>query len=308
MRGDERLGPLAWGCIRAVALAVFLIGCVQGTGDSCAENGEATCEDPADPREPVRARLGAPCDADSECPLGAFCLASHAEAYLGGTVPRPTCVADCTEDPEACEAYDDAACVGTSDEGGGPVRALCFEGCSVGSGSAAKCHGASHVACEPLIEGALGGYCRPFCTLGTDCPSGFCDRRSGRCVGVAPITGDLPFGEPCDPTAAERCPGLCVSLTPEYAVCSHRCVFGEAGPCDNDEDLGGDGCLFVTPGGTLGDVGFCAALCDCGADCAHAGAACDPLGNLETAFGREGVCTPPELALGEPLVCGLEAG
>jgi hypothetical protein len=118
-----------------------------------------------------------------------------------------------------------------------------------------------------------------------------------------------PLGTPCDATAADNtCEGLCVSLSPGYAVCSHRCVFGDTSECV-DPTAGGrvGGCLFVSPGGSIGDVGYCATLCDCSGDCPGAADVCDGFDGtgLVTAFGREGVCTDSSLAIGEILSCQL---
>jgi hypothetical protein len=317
LRRTGRIGLriiLTRGLLELVNLAVIAMlptACLSRGDESDCTAADPTCDTAAArDAEAPRPRLGAQCQRDTDCPPGAFCLNSASEPSLGGTFASATCVADCSEDRAACDGYPGAACVEIHSisggiDAGGRSRALCFESCTIGDPSESKCHAAPRVACEPLgPDGALG-YCRPVCILDADCSAGVCDRRSGLCVPAeeAPAA-TLAFGAPCDPTASGACPGLCVSLTEGYSVCSHRCVFGMPGECaDETAEPPRGGCLFVTPGGTLGDVGFCAALCDCGSTCEVPPAVCDPLGDLEEAFGSSGVCTPPDLALGEAPAC-----
>ena len=101
------------------------------------------------------------------------------------------------------------------------------------------------------------------------------------------------------------CDGLCVSLAPSEAQCSRRCVFGDLTECAvASGGLRRGGCLFVTTGGGLGDLGYCGELCDCTADCTAPGFVCDAFdASLERAFGRKGVCTPPSLIVSRALDC-----
>ena len=58
-------------------------------------------------------------------------------------------------------------------------------------------------------------------------------------------------------------------------------------------------------GGAIADVGYCAELCDCNADCIEPTFVCDTFDDepLERAFGRKGVCTAPEFVAARELVC-----
>lgn len=113
------------------------------------------------------------------------------------------------------------------------------------------------------------------------------------------------MGVPCNADAqSAACDGICVELGGGEAVCSHRCEFGNFGDCSTTGATPG-GCLFVTLGGTIGDIAYCAELCDCPTDCVSSAAVCDPFNDasLEAAFGHRGVCTPAPLALGTPITC-----
>jgi hypothetical protein len=239
-------------------------------------------------------------------------------------------VADCNEDAQRCDAFDDAVCVPVAgfdgaqredvDEDGGVVDedagfggtpsegvAMCFERCTVGADPEDKCHGRADVACEALSDDApTDGFCRPLCASDADCEDRSCDVRTGACVD-APSVPDTELGRKCSrERGADGCSGLCVSLSDDYNACGHRCAFGQPGDCAPLQSAAPrGGCLFTSPMGTIGDIGFCAELCDCAVDCSHPDAICDGFTDPELArvFGRAGVCTPPELVLGEALEC-----
>ena len=262
-------------------------------------------------------RLGADCQKDSSCPRGAVCSTSLGSAFFGGRPVTGTCVADCSSDTAACKAFDKAVCVDTArpagrvreddagveaDAGAAP-SALCFEGCHVGGYAAGKCHEAPQIACEPLgTKGA--GFCRPVCSTDAECEHGACDRRSGTCID-APTRRDATFGIPCDHDN-NHCDGLCIDVNEKQSLCTHRCVFGSPSSCvDPSAEARGGGCLVVTPGGGIGDIGYCMPLCECPGDCPDKSSVCDPFDDktLKDTFGTAGVCTAPEIALHEPLEC-----
>ena len=60
----------------------------------------------------------------------------------------------------------------------------------------------------------------------------------------------------------------------------------------------------MTEGG-IGDLGFCAELCDCDGDCIEPSFVCDAFEDvkLESAFARKGVCTDPALVIKHSLAC-----
>lgn len=116
--------------------------------------------------------------------------------------------------------------------------------------------------------------------------------------------GSAGSSESDDP--ALMCDSECVTLNGSSSVCSRRCVFGDASECaPASGGLRRGACAFVTPGGSIGDLGYCAELCDCADDCIESGFTCNAFDDvtLERAFGRKGVCTPPEVTAKHPLVC-----
>ncbi|MBN2205210.1 MAG: hypothetical protein JW767_09335, partial [Thermoleophilia bacterium] len=238
-------------------------------------------------------RLGAPCDSDGDCTAPATCVGPGATAFLGGGLARGACLVDCTEGAAACDAFSNAVCVDTSPPGSEGERAFCFEGCRFGSLEQSKCEGRTDAACERL-EGGDGdeGFCRPMCAADGDCGDGrVCDPRLGACI---PETSELPefeLGAACvTESESEDCAGVCLGAAGETGVCTARCVFGSREPCGDAAER--SACLLTTPGGTVGDVGYCVALCDCDGDCTTSETGCVPLGDatLEAVFGARGVC------------------
>jgi hypothetical protein len=273
----------------------------------------------AGPTRPLP-ELGQPCKRDAECAAGAFCLQPSGGDLAGGGPPHGICAADCSGDEELCQGFSGATCVhipsstldggvapdGTPSEAGTARSSLCLEECSVGRFAGAKCHAVPSVACEPLPSSSSGAFCRPVCSTNLDCDGRTCDVRTGVCTDRVAVA-DSTLGLTCDArTASNDCEGLCVSLDSTHGVCSHRCIFGDSADCAGSSGIvHAGGCVLSTPGGDIGDVGYCAQLCDCPGDCRDPGFACDPFDDrtLETAFGRKGVCTPRALALRTPITC-----
>jgi len=314
--------------------------------------GACQCPDSGAPDGGSLPRLGGSCDADADCPTGAFCLQNDSHQLFGGAPPAGTCVAVC--DPvSGCARFESATCIDVRDptadaDGGLSTGGLCFESCHVGGGAMTtavpKCHGRAQVACAPVENASDGaGYCRPICATSGECLTGVCDPARGVCVTSAPT--DPGFGLRCqatgpadggagssgdagagadadavdagsdssqaDAAAAPRtlsCGGLCVGVSGSSAVCSRRCLFGSTDECapEISANRRRGGCLFVTKGGGIGDLGYCAELCDCNGDCTETSFVCDAFddANLEAAFARKGVCTPAELVVNRPLPCG----
>jgi len=274
--------------------------------------------EPAEPDAGELPTLGASCAGDEDCPADAFCLDQRSDLLFGGGAPEGTCVADCGDDANTCDRFADAVCVATgvtpSDAGAG--TALCFERCRQGSVAGGKCHDRATVGCAS-VDDADGGdaFCRPLCASDEPCGGRKCHPALGVCVDEAPV--DRDFGQRCDletgdddgdagTPAAVECAGLCVQLNDAPVVCSRRCVFGEASECaPASGGLRRGACVFAAEGGGIGDVGYCGELCDCNADCIEPTFVCDAFDDetLEQAFGREGVCTDPQLVTTRELVC-----
>lgn len=240
--------------------------------------------------------LGGECRSTGDCPRGAVCLREDDNAFLGGGPPKGMCVADCTEDPRVCESFSNAVCVDVDDSG--ESKAYCFSACDYGVAGIAKCGGRPDVAREQLNSDALG-FCRPLCTKDEDCAALHCDRRNGVCSGQK--TND-ELGQPCSPDAG--CAGICVRLNDSVGICSHRCVYGSATSCAGAGGSPGL-CALMAPGGAFGDVGYCAELCDCNAECAHPDVHCDPFSTqtVRDLTGHAGVCAVTENSEREELRC-----
>jgi hypothetical protein len=215
-------------------------------------------------------------------------------SLFGGGPASGVCTADCTADARTCEGFESAVCVDTSAPSTSPGNsALCLESCDFGSaGDQSKCHGRDDVACELLSSGEAG-FCRPVCTVDSDCGTLGCDRRQGVCRDASLVVANTGFAATCNPEAAEPgCSGLCLELADDFAACSHRCVFGTSFDCAQSSGEQPAACVFVSPGASLGDIGFCAELCDCNDECTSETFVCRPFDDetLETVFGYLGAC------------------
>lgn len=274
----------AVGSTRSCSGAEACVGTQTCTGVPAAY-GTCTCAVPL--------TLGQACQSDGDCASPAFCLTRGANNFFGGGSAIGVCVADCTEDGTACSKFAQAECVSVAM--GAANKSLCFAACEVGAESSGKCHARDNVICDRVPgQSGVRGFCRPICQLDSDCGTRSCDRQQGVCVDAARPADT--FGKSCDP-AMSLCEGLCLSLVPEYSVCSHRCKFGQTLDCQNATEPTG-ACTFTSTLGTLADTGFCGQLCDCNARCSHSNAVCDPFANadLEQTFGKLGVCAPSALA------------
>lgn len=267
-------------------------GGASGAGNASAVGG-ATSSAAGAAGAPA-AHLGAPCASDADCPVPTECVGPDATTFLGGGIARGACLVDCTDDYATCDAFEDAVCVDTSPAGDEGTSALCFAGCLFGGGEAATCDGRGDVACESLDDGE--GFCRPMCRSDADCGAERrCDLRLGVCVPDPTEVTELALGAVCstagagEPVAAD-CAGVCLGSEGMDGLCTTRCKFGTVEPCSAADTL--SACLFTSPGGSLGDVGYCAKLCDCDDDCPGPGTACAPLDDATLAeiFGALGVC------------------
>jgi hypothetical protein len=239
--------------------------------------------------------LGSACESEADCPGGATCVGESNTLLFGGGPPLGMCLAECTEDPAICEAFADAVCVAIDDASD---AAYCFRACTYGAAALDKC-GRADTACESL-DGDLG-FCRPLCMRNEQCRSDYCDRTTGVCVEAG--SADGAFGRACGLSSestppATSCPGVCVRFNGgDFQVCSHRCVYGATDSCAGDGETAGL-CAIASPGGSVGDLGYCAELCDCDGACAHQDARCDAFTSerVRDLLGHAGVCVAPESA------------
>lgn len=249
--------------------------------------------------------IGKSCLVDTDCLAGLTCVTTASDTLNGGGPPGGFCTLDCSGDggPASCAQYDPGSvCLQTSPTTG---AALCFEGCTVGSSDANKCHGRSDVACEQAVD--TGGnpvtgddYCAPACRGDFDCKGRKCDLGSGVCADTTTGTGKLPIGSKCTPGATvDQCTGICLQLSDgstTYPTCSGVCTVGQLG-CNQDPSSTAppdSACGFAaTDTATTGDSGFCAQLCDCDSQCRFPGFICQTLPSAAvSSLGRSGQCTP----------------
>lgn len=263
-----------------------------------------------------RVNFGRRCERPEDCGIDLVCLASDSPSLVRGGPPRGLCTVGCDQDPSVCDQYsDNARCVRFGD------RYYCAEACDYGSMvqgafDKAKCHGRTEFACKPTLvdtrvpcegdadcedeERCAEGSCQqvlptcmPQCNGDSDCDSQrFCDPRTGECV------KDLPRGlrlsERCDTEASpDPCRGSCGLIErPDGARCDETCTLGAFPTCGLSNNPPSVGCAIpVLEQASYGDMGYCARLCDCSADC-PSGLQCvaSDLAYLQ----RPGLCKIPE--------------
>ncbi len=207
-------------------------------------------------------------DGDGDAPGGS-------EGDGDGDIPVYTPTGDPCEfgdDSEKCDAESSVACtpvLGTmgvtcDDDDDCGADELCFS--SIASDS-------SEGFCMRLY-----GECLSVCDDDSDCGAGsMCNRRTGACIDEGdtgwPLPGDARFGESC--TSSDDCAGSCVQISDEVFECEEYCRVGAVSGC-GVEDLSESAvaCAYFAfdlsdfdADQGAGDVGICANLCDCTADC-----------------------------------------
>lgn len=283
---------------------------------------------PVDPIfEPTVRAIGAPCETDQDCPVGAngeaplVCITPTSSAEFGTGSPQGGyCTAVCTDEADSsdCQAIDGLSACGLLDDatGLGYCIGLCEPGPDPAGRRAVKCNADRPQACIQLNADGVGA-CFPVCQSDAACGAGqFCDFGAtglGLCVTTQPAGGDI--GAPCTRDTAETdCrSGTCVTLVnPDTGVdigafCSANCTFGLLEGCGfgATEAAGARDAVCIQPqleNGGGGDLGFCFEMCDDNADCAQADAGwvCSEFAaGLQDIVGRRGECVPPELANGD---------
>jgi hypothetical protein len=284
-----------------------------GAGGGAAGNGTGTSTSP----------IGQTCTKDTDCgTTGLKCLLPSGSDLLGGGVPNGICTLDCSADINAASPSAISACAkfsGTTCLQVSPTQGYCWELCQIGPvpSTDVKCHNRRDMGCYD-DNGSGVGYCKPTCRGDFDCRLADgsmrkCDLSEGNCVDSIPAARNLPTGSKCDPRSDnDPCQGRCIGVSSSdsgalssVGFCSGLCKIGEIA-CGVDPSskspIGAD-CLFAPDqNADLGDLGFCAQLCDCNDDCKNPDFICSSLpSQLVSQIGRKGACNPKEGAnSGEP--------
>lgn len=268
--------------------------------------------------------VGSPCTTDANCggdPMFCITAASNdvfVNTPLGGGVPEGGgpqggyCSARCTANTD-CTGLDELAACNTQ-------LGICMAVCLPGPGNPnTKCGAGRAQLCLPVSQDGGLGICIPRCTSDAACGAGrFCDPTLfGMCVDAQKPGGAV--GTACTPdddddgVDAECASGLCVQYgipnNPGQiagAFCSSNCTAGINAGCGFDMASGGTrqaACFSAQlANGGVGDLGYCAPLCDTTADCAQAddGWVCEPFPDAAGAqqVGRAGECIPGVLSTG----------
>ncbi len=270
--------------------------------------------------------VGAPCAADSACggePM--FCIQASSNDVFINQEPPPGgaasggpqggyCSARCTTNTDCTSLDELSAC--------NNALGICMSVCLPGPGNpAAKCGSERAQACLPIPNNNGLGICIPRCTSDAACgPGRFCDTTLfGMCVDVQRPGGGIGAGCTPETEVADCASGLCVQYqnpaNPGEIVgsfCSANCTAGIVSGCGLDQGAAGarQGACFASQlqNGGVGDLGYCAPLCDVDADCAQAadGWVCElfPTPEAQAQVGRAGECVPGALSTGG----GADAG
>jgi hypothetical protein len=251
---------------------------------------------------PYSGLLGAACSSPEDCRLGLECVTPDSNLVHGEGPSSGMCLTRCLVDHNLCNEVDATAkCVVVDDGGTSSTSddiAYCLPGCKLGTqpDSQDKCRGRVDLACNEDPVGAGAGYCKPVCRSDIDCAPRMCDLATGLCADAA--APGPAIGSSCDPSNS-NCPGGCYSPTSSYSECSGLCNYGTQG-CGESSDLPFDS--FCAIGGAVtsgpGDLGYCAKLCDCDADCGRSDAVCEPKSGYSAKTGHTGVCGSKTLPSG----------
>jgi hypothetical protein len=252
---------------------------------------------------PYSGLLGAACTTPDDCRHGLECITPGADLVGGEGPSSGMCLARCLRDHNFCPEVDATAKCIVLDDGGttddtSDDTSFCFPGCKVGQQPAEsdKCRGRVDQVCTEYPAGAGAGYCRPSCRSDVDCAPRQCDLGTGLCADKAP-TGD-PIGSSCDVNGA-GCAGGCIAQGGSFAECSGVCSYLTQG-CGQNSDPPIDyfcGIGSITTAGP-GDLGYCAKVCNCDADCKRADAVCEPHPEFASKTGRQGMCASKKTPAG----------
>lgn len=247
--------------------------------------------------------LGSRCTTNADCTAPLTCW--NAADYPVGPA-KGICTQGCKTDPGACGALAQGAVC--HDVFGVQV---CLESCVPDGGNSSfvptKCQGRPELWC--VYAGEIGWACMPGCNTDADCNAGkHCSPKTGLCQAAA-VSG-AKTGAVCK--SWDDCRGACL-LQGAQQVCADRCTVGAANQCGWQGPgtkaaalcVLGDGWSNATTGKpeSVGDYGYCAATCDCDAECPSPGLHCRPLTDaalVKTSLKR-GFCSTSSSTA--PMVC-----
>jgi Cys-rich repeat protein len=283
-------------------------GTAGGTGGNTAGTGGTAPTDAAVPAND----LAKACASNADCGGGLICAGAGDNVFASSGPAHGYCTKACGDEDggDLCNPLG-GVCVnmGTTTT----AAPFCLLGCTFGGmDRGAKCRGRNDVGCASLSDGAGAvtvDVCVPLCAVDADCPSGRrCDQGTGLCT-ATPKAGD-PLGAACSPPGdggTNTCAGLCLPVgagaggtAVAARFCSQPCVLGSPTACNlaiGTTPLAGashGGCVLITTGGQLGDVGFCAQECDTAADCLNKrdpGGMCDVSISAGSPIAPHGFCT-----------------
>jgi hypothetical protein len=270
-------------------------GCICGQGTGNGADGGLT------ESGPHSGLLGAECDTDANCRKGMICLGTTS-TKLGGEGPgNGLCTVDCTGDATACAKVDPKSVCQPTDPNLPSGPAYCYATCTLGNPAAVddKCDGRGDLACTEKVANSGEGYCRPACQNDGECTPRHCNLSTGLCNDLA-VQGS-GIGADCTPQS--NCTGGCLTHNATFSECSGACTLGAVG-CGESRDVGPPYdayCLIEPRGAGLGDLGYCAKLCDCDDQCGRPDAVCTPVEpSTQRDTGRIGSCSSRTFGDGTP--------
>ncbi len=282
-------------CFGAGQCAGYQVCGADGTYGACICGDADAGSRPFPHTGPLSGLLGAACGSSADCRHGLECVDKDSKLIHGEGPSSGMCLSRCViGHEELCSSVDATARCLVLDDGGtsdtSDDLAYCLPGCNLGDqpASADKCRGRVDLVCTASTAGSKIGYCSPSCRSNLDCAPRFCDLGTGLCADSAPA-GD-PIGTSCD-SKSSKCAGGCVQQGSGFWECTGLCSYGTQGCGQNDEFPLDYFCsIGASSASADGDLGYCAKLCDCDADCNRPDAVCQAQHDLIARAGRQGLC------------------